>query len=157
MNDAAQRRQLLRDVAQRAANVIEVRRVSLLDPHDLLAAVQQREASQPDWFVSPSKRRRPGWRIARCALLYDVCGCSTDEVARILGIAVNTVRNHWRVSRNRFAVVDETRLANSADPRLVRLLGQSPTLYHGLATAFDLATRTVSGSRLWFDRTGWDP
>jgi RNA polymerase sigma-70 factor (ECF subfamily) len=37
--------------------------------------------------------------------------------AWIFTIAVNTVRNHWRASRNRFAVVADAQVGDRADPR----------------------------------------
>ena len=36
--------------------------------------------------------------------------------AWIFTIAVNTVRNHWRASRNQFSVVDNAQVADRADP-----------------------------------------
>lgn len=46
--------------------------------------------------------------------------------------------------------------ANCVDPNFSKMLSLSPTLYHGLKTTIQLATKTISNSRLWLSYSSRD-
>jgi len=78
----------------RLADGVPILGVGLLDPQVLLSALEAEELVDPDWWVRPGSRRKPGWQALRCVLLHQVCGCTLEESARRAGIGATTARRH---------------------------------------------------------------
>jgi REP element-mobilizing transposase RayT len=95
--------------------------VGLLDPDVLLAALETSEREDPDWWIRPGKRRKPGWRALRCALLHQVCGCVLEDVARRVGVGATTAGRH--LTEHGDLLDEDPGYARRSSELLARLLG----------------------------------
>jgi len=106
-------REWMRRKAQRADGTSEVG-VGVIDPHVLLASILVSEASDPNWWIRPGTRRKAGWEALRCALLYQVSGCTLDDVARRVGVGASTAGRHLR-EHSRLVIDDPEYAQRSSD------------------------------------------
>jgi len=78
----------------RLADGVATAGACVIDPDVLLASVKESESTDPEWWIRSGRRRKSGWRAARCVLLYQVCGCTQEEIGRRVGLSANTVKRH---------------------------------------------------------------